>query len=69
MTYYVVNARNGRSTHIMDSLDNRIPGLGTFIASNVIGFGGGTEKYTLCGSYSAWVGLPCADGRGMARWR
>jgi hypothetical protein len=48
--YYVVNAGRGRSsTHIMKSTSPSIPGLGTFVVSNVVGFGGGTTKQTLCG--------------------
>lgn len=50
MPYYVVNAGRGRSsTHIMKSTSSSIPGLGTFVVSNVAGFGGGTTKQTLCG--------------------
>jgi hypothetical protein len=48
--YYVVNAGRGRSsTHIMKSTSPSIPGLGTFVVSNVAAFGGGTTKQTLCG--------------------
>jgi hypothetical protein len=47
--YYVVNAGRGRSsTHIMKSTSQSIPGLGTFVVSNVVGVGGGTTKQTLC---------------------
>ena len=50
MPYYVVNAGRGRSyTHIMNSKSPSIPGLGTFVVSNVVAFGGGTTKQTLCG--------------------
>ncbi len=50
MPYYVVNAGRGRSsTHIMKSTSPSIPGLGTFVVSNVVAFGGGTIKQTLCG--------------------
>jgi hypothetical protein len=49
MPYYVVNAGRGRSTHIMKSKSPSIPGVGTFLFSNIVGFGGGTVKYTLCG--------------------
>jgi hypothetical protein len=49
MPYYVVNAGRGRSTHIMKSKSPSIPGVGTFLVSNIVGFGGGTVKYTLCG--------------------
>src|ERR1700730_12068124 len=49
MPYYVVNAGRGRSTHIMKSNSPSIPGVGTFVVSNVVGFGGGTTKETLCG--------------------
>ncbi len=50
MPYYVVNAGRGRSsTHIMKSTSPSIPGLGTFVVSNVVAFGGGTTKETLCG--------------------
>jgi hypothetical protein len=47
--YYVVNAGRGRSTHIMKSNSPSIPGVGTFVVSNIVGFGGGTTKETLCG--------------------
>jgi hypothetical protein len=48
--YYVVNAGRGRSsTHIMKSKSPSIPGLGTFVVSNIVAFGGGTTKQTLCG--------------------
>jgi hypothetical protein len=49
MPYYVVNAGRVRSTHIMKSKSPSISGLGTFIVSNVLFFGGGTVKSTLCG--------------------
>jgi hypothetical protein len=49
MPYYVVNAGRGRSTHIMKSKNPSIPGVGTFVVSNTVGFGGGTTKSTLCG--------------------
>lgn len=49
MPYYVVNAGRGRSTHVMKSKSSSIPGVGTFLISNIVGFGGGTVKYTLCG--------------------
>lgn len=59
MPYYVVNIRAGRGrtpgtgTHIMKSGNPRIPGIGTFVLSNVLAFGGGTEKTTLCGRIAA----------------
>lgn len=49
MPYYAVNAGRGRSTHIMKSKNLSIPGVGKFLISNIVGFGGGTVKYTLCG--------------------
>jgi hypothetical protein len=49
MPYYVVNAGRGRSAHIMKSNSPSIPGVGTFVVSNIVGFGGGTTKQTLCG--------------------
>lgn len=49
MPYYVVNTGRGRSTHVMKSKSPSIPGVGTFLISNIVGFGGGTVKYTLCG--------------------
>jgi hypothetical protein len=49
MPYYVVNAGRGQSTHIMKSKSPSIPGMGTFLISNIVGFGGGTVKDTLCG--------------------
>src|ERR1700730_3979677 len=33
----------------MKSKSPSIPGVGTFVLSNVVGFGGGTTKETLCG--------------------
>jgi len=39
MPYYVVNAGRGRSTHIMKSNSPSIPGVGTFVVSNIVGFG------------------------------
>jgi hypothetical protein len=33
----------------MKSTSPSIPGLGTFVVANVVGFGGGTTKETLCG--------------------
>jgi hypothetical protein len=39
MPYYVVNAGRGRSAHIMKSNSPSIPGVGTFVVSNIVGFG------------------------------
>lgn len=64
-SFYVVNAASGKGnllpvlggstqgTHVMKSKNAAIPGVGTFLLSNTIGFGGGTTKPTLCGRVAA----------------